>query len=171
MLAKFSGLNPKGPYQSFEKEKETLCVLFTHSVKLACENSRFSSLFAASLACVAWRLWLLSNKGGRGQSRLATASEEERGETAVFAGYVKWASEIRKFHVAVVQRWLRNVQKSVMHVQSCCFTNINLLPFLPFSLPSASLLPKLPFEVIQTFCHHCNVASHFSSLLLPLKTA
>ena len=159
MLAKFSRLNPRGPYQSFEKEKETFCVLF---------NSRFSSLYAASLACVAW---LLSNKGERGQSRLATASEEERGETAVFAGYVKWASEIRKFHVAVVQRWLRNVQKSVMHVQSCCFTNINLLPFLPFSLPSASLLPKLPFEAIQTFCHHCNVASHFSSLLLPLKTA
>ena len=70
-----------------------------------------------------------------------------------------------------MQRWLRNVQKSVMHVQSCCFTDVNLLPFLPFSLPSASLLPKLPFVVIQTFCHHGNVTSHFSSLLLPLKTA
>ena len=28
-----------------------------------------------------------------------------------------------------VQRRLRNVQKSMMHVQSCCFTNINLLLF------------------------------------------
>ena len=37
--------------------------------------------------------------------------------------------EIRKFHVAVVQPRVRNVQKlkSVMHVQSCCFANLNLL--------------------------------------------
>ena len=31
--------------------------------------------------------------------------------------------EIRHFHVVVVQRRQRNVQKSVMHVQSCCFAN------------------------------------------------
>ena len=37
--------------------------------------------------------------------------------------------EIRQFHVVVVQRRQRNVQKSVMHVQSCCFANLNLLPF------------------------------------------
>ena len=48
-------LNPKGRYQSSEKEKENLCVLFTYSLK--------------------------------------------------------WAREIRKFHVAIVQRRLRNVQK------------------------------------------------------------
>ena len=29
--------------------------------------------------------------------------------------------EMRHFHVVVVQRRLRNVQKSVMRVQSCCF--------------------------------------------------
>ena len=29
-----------------------------------------------------------------------------------------------------VQRRLRNVQKRVMHVQSCCFANVNLLLFL-----------------------------------------
>ena len=62
MLAKFSGLNPKGLCLSLEKEKETFCVAFTYSVKRACE--------------------------------------------------------IRKFHDAlVVQRWLKNVQKSVMHVK------------------------------------------------------
>ena len=37
--------------------------------------------------------------------------------------------EIRKFHVAVVQQWLRNVQNSVMHVQSCSFANIDLFLF------------------------------------------
>ena len=33
--------------------------------------------------------------------------------------YVK--REIRHYHVVVVQRRQRNVQKSVMHVQNCCF--------------------------------------------------
>ena len=37
--------------------------------------------------------------------------------------------EIRHFHVVAVQRQLRNVQKSVMHVQSCCSANLNLLLF------------------------------------------
>ena len=55
VLAKFSGFNPKGPYPSLEKEKETFCVVFTYSVKRA--------------------------------------------------------REIRRFHVPVVQQWLRNVQK------------------------------------------------------------
>ena len=31
--------------------------------------------------------------------------------------------EFKHFHVAVVQQRQRNVQKSVMHVQSCCFAN------------------------------------------------
>ena len=31
--------------------------------------------------------------------------------------------EIGHFHVVVVQRRQRNVQKSVMYVQSCCFAN------------------------------------------------
>ena len=37
--------------------------------------------------------------------------------------------EIRHVHLEVVQGRPRNVQKSVMHVQSCCFANINLLHF------------------------------------------
>ena len=40
--------------------------------------------------------------------------------------------EIRHFHVVVVQRRQRNVQKSVMHVQSCCFACLNLLLFCRF---------------------------------------
>ena len=38
MLSKFSGFNPKGPYPTLEKEKETVCVVFTYSVKRAREN-------------------------------------------------------------------------------------------------------------------------------------
>ena len=37
--------------------------------------------------------------------------------------------DIRHFLVVVVQWRQRNVQKSVMHVQSCCFANPNLLLF------------------------------------------
>ena len=37
--------------------------------------------------------------------------------------------EIRYFQVVVVQRRQRNEQKSVMHVQSCCFANLNLSLF------------------------------------------
>ena len=37
--------------------------------------------------------------------------------------------EIRHFHVVVVQWRQKNVQKSVLHVQSCCFANLNLLIF------------------------------------------
>ena len=38
----------------------------------------------------------------------------------MFTCSIKRAREIRKFHVVVVQQWQRNVENSVMHVQSCC---------------------------------------------------
>ena len=34
-----------------------------------------------------------------------------------------------QFYVLIVQRRQKNVQKSVMYVQRCCFANLNLLPF------------------------------------------
>ena len=37
----------------------------------------------------------------------------------VFTYSIKRVREILKFHVAVVRRRLRNVQKGVMHVRSC----------------------------------------------------
>ena len=49
------------------------------------------------------------------------------------------------------------------------FTNINLLPFLPFLSSSPWLLTKLPFVVIQTFLYHGNVTSYFSCLLTTLN--
>ena len=44
----------------------------------------------------------------------------------------------------VVQRRLRNVQKSVVHVQSCYLPPKKLIAFLPFSLPSPLSMLKLP---------------------------
>ena len=37
--------------------------------------------------------------------------------------------EIRHFHVVIVQRRERNLQKRMMHVQSCCFAYLILLLF------------------------------------------
>ena len=48
--------------------------------------------------------------------------------------------EIRHFNVVFVQKRERNVQKSVMHVQSCCHCLLGLLIFFTFSLPSESLV-------------------------------
>ena len=104
MLAKFSGLNPKGPYLRFGK-KIHFCVVFTDSINRA--------------------------------------------------------REIRKFHVAVRQQRLQNVQKGVMHVQSCSFANLNLLLFAV----RRRRCKKLPIVVIHKFCYHGNVTSHLSSLL------
>ena len=78
--------------------------------------------------------------------------EKEKENLCVVLTYlIKRASEIRKFPVAVVQLRLRNVQKSLMHVQSCSFANLKLLLFL--------LLQKLPVVVIQKFCYHSNATS------------
>ena len=78
--------------------------------------------------------------------------EKEKENFCVVLTYlIKRASEIRKFHVAVVQQRLRNVKKSLMHVRSCSFANLKLLLFL--------LLQKPPVVMIQEFCYHSNVTS------------
>ena len=101
--------------------------------------------------------------------------KERENFCAVLTNSIERAHEIRKFHVAIVQRLLRNVQKSVMHVQSCCFASINLLVFCRSRCcrrrPCSSLLVlarpcSLTIVVIQSFCYHSNVTSHLSSLLV-----
>ena len=68
---------------------------------------------------------------------------------------IKQAGEIRKFHVAVAQQWLRkfNVQKRVMHVQSCFFGILNVffswlfivaVAKTPYCCHQEILLPKGP---------------------------
>ena len=93
--------------------------------------------------------------------------KEKENFCVVLTNSIKWARKIRKFHVSVVQRQL---QKSVMHVQSCSFATIQCIPiinlFLSFSLPwQSSLQRELPIVVIQKICYRGNVTSHFSSLL------
>ena len=64
---------------------------------------------------------------------------------------IKWVHEIRKFHVAVVQQWLRNVQKSLMPVQSCSFAIFNLLLFR--CCKNSLLLWSKNFATIVTWRH------------------
>ena len=52
--------------------------------------------------------------------RYLSLEKESDNFCVVFTDSVKRAREIRKFHVVMVQRRQRNVQNSVMHVQSCC---------------------------------------------------
>ena len=58
-----------------------------------------------------------------------TVQEKKKKESCCLVFPSSTKREIRHFHVVVVQRRQRNVQKSVMHVQSCCFANLNLLLF------------------------------------------
>ena len=95
-----------------------------------------------------------------------SVEKEQENLCVVFTYSIKQVREIRRFHVVVVRRRLRNVQKGVMHVQlcSCCFANLHPF-FLVFLLPSSLLLLKLPLVAVQKLCYHGNVMSHFSSLL------
>ena len=55
---------------------------------------------------------------------------ERKFQSSLFTSSIK--REIRHFLVVVLQWRQRNVQKSVMHVQSCCFANPSLLFFETF---------------------------------------
>ena len=77
----------------------------------------------------------------------------------MFTYSIKQAREIRKVHVVVVQRRPRTVQKSIMHMQSCCFAYLNLCLFCCSPLS----LQKLPIVVIQKFYYHGNMMSQFTS--------
>ena len=95
--------------------------------------------------------------------------EKEKNFRVVLTFFVKRVRKSRKFHVAAVQRRLRNVQKRVMHVQSCCFGDINLL------LVTSSLCRRRRgclsslLVVIKKFCYHGNLTSQFSQLKITFR--
>ena len=70
-----------------------------------------------------WRMFLKFNSKGLYQS----SGKEKENCCFVFPSSTK--REVRRFHVVVVQRRLRSVQKRVMHVQSCYFANLYLLVY------------------------------------------
>lgn len=59
----------------------------------------------------------------------------------MFIHSMKQVRKIEKFHIAAMQRQLKNVQKSVMNMQSYCFSMP--IAFLPISLLAPPSLLKL----------------------------
>ena len=82
-----------------------------------------SRLFHLVYFVKCWQMFLELNSKGLYQS----SGKEKESCCLVFPSSTK--REIRHFHVVVVQWRQRNVQKSVMHVQSCFLANLNLLLF------------------------------------------
>ena len=72
-------------------------------------------LFNFILFGKSWRHFLLGSC-----LLLSKFKKESDNLCVVFTYSIKRAREIRKFHVVVVQRRLRNLQNSVIQVQSCC---------------------------------------------------
>ena len=70
-----------------------------------------------------WQISLELNSKGLYQ----ISGKEKENCCFVFPSSTK--REIRHFHVVIEQRGQRNVQKSVMHVQSCYLINLNLLVY------------------------------------------
>ena len=69
------------------------------------------------------RIFLELNSKGLHRS----SGKEKETVLSVFMSSTK--RENRKFHVVVTQRQQRNVQKSVIHVHSCCFANLTISLF------------------------------------------
>ena len=97
------------------------------------ERIRTASNFTALFQPHSIRLFELNSKG-----LYQSSGKETEGRFPVSTSSTK--REIRQFHVVVVQRRQRNVQKSVLHVQSCLL--IKPIGFLQLSLPSPSSLFK-----------------------------
>ena len=88
--------------------------------------------------------------------------EKEKNFRVVLTFFVKRVRKSRKFHVAAVQRRLRNVQ-------SCCFGDINLLPVTSSLCHRRRGCLSSLLVVIKKFCYHGNVTSHFSQLKITFR--
>ena len=118
--------------------------------KWICTVSNFIDLICFHLICQ-----MLAKFSGVESERTISYSLEKSNNYCcfVFIYLRKRAHDIRKFHVTVVQWQLRNAQKSVMHMQSCCFAKIIFL-----------------FAILPLNCSHCRCCRcYLSSLLLRSK--
>ena len=77
----------------------------------------YSNSFNSSNAGIFFWSWILKRL-------YQSLGKEKESRCIVFTSWTK--REIRQFHVAVVLRRQRDVQKNVMHVQSSCFACLNL---------------------------------------------
>ena len=97
-----------------------------------------SRLFHLVYFVKCWQMFLELNSKGLYQS----SGEEKQSSCLVFPSSTK--REFRHFHVVVVQRRLRNVQKKRDARAKSLFCLSKPIAFFPSPLPSPSLLLKLP---------------------------
>ena len=103
----------------------------------------YSNTFNLSMLAIFFRSWILN----------CLSSEKEQGNCCLMLTF-SIEREIRKFHVVFVLWRQRNVQKSTVHVQSCCFANLNLLLFCRSCCRCrgrclSSLLPNLGYFIFE----------------------
>ena len=104
--------------------------------------------------------WWQFFSGVEFEKTVSKSRKRKRSRGLVFTFSTKRKS--RYFHVVLLQGRQRNVQKSVMHVQSCCFGNLNQSLFWPLSLTSPSSLLKVArvgflWSIPPQFeCHYVN---------------
>ena len=92
----------------------------SHSKREFALLQTLSGLFHLVQFVKCWQIFVELNSKRRYQS----SGKEKESRCFVITSLTK--REIRHLHVVVVLRGQRNVQKSVMHVQRCCFANLNL---------------------------------------------
>ena len=88
-------------------------------------------------------------------------SAKEKFFCAVFTYSIKWVHEIWN-HATATKKCTKKHDARAKFL-FCYYKPVALLMFF---LPSPSLLLKLHIVVIQKFCYHGNLTSHFSSLFL-----
>ena len=81
-----------------------------------------SRLFNVVQFVKCWQYFL-----GLSSKRLSCSGKEKESRCLEFTSSTK--CEVRHFHVVVVHWRQRNVQKSVMHVQGCCFSSLTYFFF------------------------------------------
>ena len=109
------------PYK--QQRRRRLRKRHVHVKKWIRAASNFIALIPSRLISQMLAIFLELNS-----ERLHQSSGKEK-ESCCFVFLSSTKRGISHFHIVVVQRRQRNVQKSVMNVQSCCFANINLLLF------------------------------------------
>ena len=79
-----------------------------------------------------------------------TSGKDKESRWLVFTSWTK--REIKHFHVVVVQRRQRNVQKSgVIHLQSCCFSNLKTYCFFAVLAAFAVVTDNFVFRCLCVF--------------------
>ena len=119
-------------------------------------KSEFRALFQTSSILFNFFLFLKSWRNCRGlnpKGPYLSLEKEKENYCAVFTNSIRRARESRRLATTAKKCTKKRL-----------FCQYKPIVFLPFSLPSPSLLLKLSIVVILKCCYHGNVTSHFSSL-------